>query len=737
MDDLNSTPEAKKSLFNFNPKDNPVAFIAFLFFAFLAFGAISVYMLNTSSQRTQEKDAKEEKVAFKSLSENTLVYGYWMEDVSQVEAFNLKTGESVNVATLPSSIKKVSVISPQKLMYINQTDVRDHGKEVVIYDLFAKKIVSVINSSLGFGIDDYVISPNKKYIAFWEVNVPDGKSLSDGKSIVSVHDINNPEVKKIIYEENLPDTTFAHYPVAVTDTGEVFMDSFHPNSGAGWANGMTFASLDGSPSAIASMPSGSYGTQPKSSPDGRFLLFAGYDGTKGSGVVSVGASDGFRQAILSPNTIELFDTVTKERKKIEGLSNQNIYPKVSWDGSNGGVIYSQIAKDPSLTGRYVYNLSALTSKKIDNARNNSIEDGYVIIENLSGGKYLAGQRDLFLSALGNLGETYLQPYSEVAVFDTADNKLTPVPIASGLVQFIDLLPSSYFASSLNSIDTAGDEDNTTRKSSDQLQLQSFVIKPKLEPIRTLQQSEVSVGDGDQPTNNKDLPQCRDVAVEQCNAMYGGDLSGDEALAIYGSGGESVGPPGYDTCFDIALYGGYTGECADSPLYLYGEENKNVSVEIGTQVSNSNAPYNNSYRGILTGDGGISINGTRYKSLEYDYVSAIKKLPILNYGKVVKQSQLKNAITDYGEKLGLNSKEIIDIIASIGHIDSPYIFVSFYDDKTSKAILPISFDPKPDVYRNIVFYLKPVNEPFVAKVPVFEKYPERQGFTAVEVSYIID
>ena len=49
----------------------------------------------------------------------------------------------------------------------------------------------------------------------------------------------------------------------------------------------------------------------------------------------------------------------------------------------------------------------------------------------------------------------------------------------------------------------------------------------------------------------------------------------------------------------------------------------------------------------------------------------------------------------------------------GKITAPYIFVSFFNDEVSKSILPLSFAPEPNLYRNIVFYLRPTNTPIVA------------------------
>ncbi len=724
MEDVNST-EVKKSLFNFNPKDNPVGFVAFLFFAFLAFGAISIFMLNTRAQESQDNNATEKRSSFKPLADNAIVYGFWTGEESKINAANLKNGNIYELASLPTNIKKVTVTSPNSLIFIDKTDVRDHGKEIASYNTDTKQITPLIRFSDNFGIDDYMISPNKKYIAIWEVSFPEGKGLSVGKSRVYTANIDSPNTKNLIYDENIIDTTYAHYPISITDSGEVFLDTFKPNAGAGWANGMSYADFTGSSKQdLASMPSGSYGTQPKSSPDGRYLAFAGYDGSRGAGVVA--AAEGFRQAILSPNTLEILDTTTKERTKVGKLSNQNIYPLVDFDEDTNNVIFTQLSKDVSQSGKYSYDITLNTIKKIDDIGEGDIEFNYSFITSLSDSKYLAGQEDLATSSLGNLGKTYSSSINELGVYSVTDRKLYPLAINSSLIQYIGTFNSSYFSSSLPFIGTIGD--NSNRISTDQLQLQTFVVKPTLEPQRLTQQSDPPPPEeGITPTPGQ--LGCEDLTKEYCAEQLDGGYKPGETE-------NRMQDDDFIQC--MKRFPRRHGGCSDSPLYLYGKKGQSINISIGTQVSNSNAPYSNGYSGYLLGNGGIQIAGKDYQSLEYDYIHAIKKLLPPDYGKTVKVSEVEGAIREYGQRLDLNSKEINDTIVSLkDKFTSEYVFVSFYDDKTSKAILPISFDPKPDVYRNVVFFLKPVNEPIVAKAPVFEKYPERKGFTAVEVSYIID
>ncbi len=743
MDDLNSTPEAQKGIFNFNLKDNPVGFVAFLFFALLTFGAISIFMLNTREQSSQDKLESGNKTIFKPIADNTVVYGYWAGEGSKINAANLKNGNIYELASLPANIKKVSVISPNLLIFIDKTDVSDHGKEMSVYNISAKSSETILSASDNFGIDEYVISPNKKYIALWEVSIPEGKGLSSGKSRVFTVSMENPNVKNLIYDENITETKYAHYPLAITDDGKVFMDTFEPNSGAGWANGMSVSDLSGSQKQnIEPMIAGTYGTQPRLSPDGRYLAFAGYSNNLLGGVSGISEDDGFRRAILSPNTVATLDTSTLQVETIVKSAIGTIYPEVSWDNISGKILYSAVSKDTSKSGQYLFNLATNTPVKIDDIAEDGITDTYAVISSMSDGKLLAGQQDLDQSTLGNLGEGYAKSLSELGVYDTREKKLIPFSVDSPLVQYIDIFSSSYFPESLPKVAVVSD--GSGRKSTNQLQLQTFTIKPTLEPQRLSLQSDIISTASARPKGK-----CRDIAAAQCNELNGTNVDAVKAKEDYEKrmkerySGRPKDPQSpeepisaFDACFD-QNFKTETDECPDSPLYLYGDVGKNVSVEIGTEVINSNAPYKDEYRGVLTGDGGISIYGVNYKSLDYVYVSAIKKLPRLEYGKNVKSIDLGKVIREYGKKLGLNSNEIEDTIESIGVIDSPYVFVSFFNEEVSRAILPISFDPKPDVYRNIVFYIKPIYKPIVVKTPVFEKYPERRGFTAIEVSYLID
>lgn len=57
-----------------------------------------------------------------SLAPQTLIYGTWTQSNSLVKTIDLSNGKYQTLAMLPINIKKVTVASPDTLIFINQTD---------------------------------------------------------------------------------------------------------------------------------------------------------------------------------------------------------------------------------------------------------------------------------------------------------------------------------------------------------------------------------------------------------------------------------------------------------------------------------------------------------------------------------------------------------------------------------------------------------------------------------------
>src|SRR5207249_1551535 len=124
-------------------------------------------------------------------------------------------------------------------------------------------------------------------------------------------------------------------------------------------------------------------------------------GTRGPGTE---VKDGFRQALLTPNTVELLDTTTLSRKKLSGLPNSNIYASSDWDRSTDSIVTSVISKEAGKSGLYTYNLASNVLTKIDLPTNNTKPYSYV--SSLTSNKLLLATTEDSSSTLGNLGEGY-------------------------------------------------------------------------------------------------------------------------------------------------------------------------------------------------------------------------------------------------------------------------------------------------------------------------------------------
>lgn len=701
MDKMDNNPQinSQPSVPSFvNPKTVIISSIILLISAFIIFSSLSSNRNNADS--TQNTSSQKNST---SLADNTLVYGIWDVNGAKIRTYDLKNNDQKLIANLPLNIKKVTVLSPDKLLYIADTDENDYGKEISLYTISTQKTQTVYKTSDGFGIDDYVISLNKNYLSVWEVqqNI-ETNTLLNGKSRVYNSSLQNPGTKYLIYDEIA--SSPVHYPRAVLNDGTIFTDRFMPNDGAGWAYGMSKSDFTGNNKQdIASMSNGTYSTQPVLSPDSNYLVFAGYDGSYGIGST---LNNGFRQAILTPNTLELLDVQSLSRRRLPKITATDIYSSIDWTDSNN-IIFTVISKTPSANGTYSYNIQSQTLTQLNTAN--------AVADSMSISTLLTGVQDDSSSTLGNLGNNYQSLFTSFSVLDAKSGKESVLPLSGKMMQFITTTPSNYFTSGIT--DSEGSKQN--------LQILSFYIKPSLEPKRVEQQS-----------SRKGLPKCREYTTQQCNQLLGTNYSSPDKFRVDPSWSEE-----FQACFNTQRKKNNVGGavCSDSPLYLYGPEGSTINVKINTQIFNSNPAYNDGYVIILGKNGSMQINNSQFDKIDYDYTSAVRTIKPPHTGYILKKVEIAQKLEEMANNLGLNEKESKDLVAYAEVVNTPFVFVSFFDQKMSHAILPISFNPKPDVYRNIVFYFKklPQNPGFVPDPPVYPQKINRSGITAVEISAIID
>jgi len=636
-----------------------------------------------------------------------IVYGIWSNNGSVIRSVDLGKDKKFNLATLPTTIKKVSVVLPNNLFYIDQTDEKDHGKQIVLANIDSSQKTVVYKADEGFGIDDYVISSNKKYIAVWEVKFAPGSAvLRGGQSRVYSLDIAVLNKKNLIYDEIQGGDVPIRYPKAITDSGDIFTDKFLPNTDSGWAYGMSKSDFLGQKKEdIRLMENGTFGTQPSLSPDGKTFVFAGYSGIYGPGSQ---LKNGYKQANLTPNTIEIYDLDKNIRRVIFDSGKESIYSGAGWDKFSGKIIFSAISKDKTREGLFSFDLN---TNKMDKLLIDKKDLDNVLLSYLPFGNMIVSKKDNAETSLGNLGESYASLDTKYSILDSKGISYS-LKSSDTFMQFIDIIPSSFLTNRSEVLGVSAKNNEEEKYKVKSLQLQTFYFKTELPPVRERQQT---------------TPRCRELAAAQCETL-----------------GYVLGSKEYDSCYSSQRKSMSVerkeGLCYDSPLYLYSDKDQKVNVKINTMVFSPKPNYGPNGYEILVSGNKLLIGDQVFNKIEYDYQPGIKHISPPEYGIVSSGDKLAKTLSYFAENLKLNEQETKDLLEwGTGKINSPYVFVSFYDQETSEKILPLSFFPMPDTYINIVFYLKPLQEnpkTFIP-APIFKDVKERVGFTAVEISGIVD
>ncbi|MBM3284069.1 hypothetical protein FJY90_07580 [Candidatus Gottesmanbacteria bacterium] len=672
--------------------------VLIVIFAVLALGGGTFYGLTTRSQvptpptspfiPSPTKAVRTSSLA-PSASTATLVYGVWEEGKSTVKAVNADGSNNVTIAKLPSNIKDVNIISDRELLYIADTDNRDHGKKVNIYNLVTGQTSTLFEASTGFGIDDIVLSGDKKWVASWEVKFAAGANiLSGGDSRVYITNINTPQNKiPIVDEQNVSASNPLRYPLFFDAFGRLFLDTFGPNGG-GWNLGLWMVNADGtSLSPVPGMTDGAYSIDPIPSPDGTKIVFTGYDPTAAIQLASQ-TSGVFRPSIANPNLLQIMDLSNFTKTTLLGSNDGAQYANPVWLDTQQRIVFQKFKVVDSQTskyeGTYIYDL---TSGEITQIASLADKSPLEILKS-KGNSLLAGNP---AQNTGNLGNNYLSSFVNLFLTDVNTNTISSL-ISGQTLQYIDYLDKTTGKPLALEVSSATVQSTLAYS----LQLKSFEIKP-IEAVR-----------GTQQNDKAGLPRCRD--------LLGMDKKSEWAAAQK------------------------AGKCSDSPLYLYPEKETLVIVKVKppAHILYSELVYSDGWQVLAKPSGQmITHDGRQLNKISYTYLTSPVTQP--KSGLVVNKKELKDSLEIYATRLGFSGQEITDFVSfwSQNLPDSPYYFISHFSQEESRSLLPLEINPKPDTLIQTVMYFKPLQESINLSPPSFAEIPQRQGFVAADWSGIVE
>lgn len=627
-----------------------------------------------------------------SPSTETIVYGVWRSEKAEIRAINVDGTNDSLVAFLPSAIKDIHVLSENELLYIAGTNQRDHGAKIEIYDLTEETTHLVVEAETGWGIDDFVISPDQTWIAWWEVKFAQGKNiLAGGNSRVYLKQLAKSIGKQLVVDDLSSPASPVRYPLFFDRQNRLYLDTFLPDGG-GWNLGLFVADSGGTGlTKMEDMADGMFSADPAISPDGNKIIFPAYDPT--APILLRADDDGIRRpAIANPNLVQVLDLQTRAKTTLLGSANGAQYgqPRLSHDETN--IVFHKFkVSGPTVSeyqGVFSHNLTIGQSRLLK-------EPGKATFEILG---FSDDDAQVFFGVhsetddVGNLGENYTPLLKEIKTVNLATGEIKNV-VQGAFLQFIGLIPKDR--QSPLGIKTS----SLTETTGSTLKLKSFTLKA-LAALRALQQN--------------GGVRCRQKTEYVRELEKAGFLK--EASELQ------------------------QRKCSDSPLYLYPEKDTWVEIEVKppAKIIGASPHYQKKWAVWADRNGQLTdSNGQIFEKISYAYLTS--DFPPPNQGLVITQAELAEELAQYAQKVGLLGREIKDFVFfwTENLPPAPYYLISHFSQKMSARIMPLEIKPEPDTVLQVVMYFQPLASPLFLEPPNFEPIPKRQGFVVVDWSGIVD
>lgn len=181
---------------------------------------------------------------------------------------------------------------------------------------------------------------------------------------------------------------------------------------------------------------------------------------------------------------------------------------------------------------------------------------------------------------------------------------------------------------------------------------------------------------------------------------------------------------------------YEGGIAKPVIYLYPPKATDVVVRIDFkgELRRTIPKYNGRWE-VKASSGSILTDndGNKYDYLFWDGMSEIN-VEDFSTGWCIKKGEIEEFLSRTLPGMGFNQKESGQFkeywVAKVAEMDSPYVLISYRDEKFLDYLAPISIEPKVDSYKRYLMLFKGVDNPIQIDSPKIEKV-NREGFFMFE------
>lgn len=173
------------------------------------------------------------------------------------------------------------------------------------------------------------------------------------------------------------------------------------------------------------------------------------------------------------------------------------------------------------------------------------------------------------------------------------------------------------------------------------------------------------------------------------------------------------------------------ECGKPVIYLYPQQDTQVSVQVAADVTKSEPEYGAGWKVLAKSDGTIQTASTNYPYLFWEGTGK-GQYPNISGGVVVKHDLAPSIIKLQLGAMGLSGREIADFcdfwLPKLP--SSPYIRLSWFTTQEMNNLAPIKITPAPDSILRVFLDFQGLDLP-VAIAPQVLPHFDRQGFAVVE------